>query len=38
MESAVLVLFFALPMAPIAYVLICQLGGDGRLMAGIITL
>lgn len=38
MESAVLVLFFALPTAPTAYVLTRQLGGDGHLMAGIITL
>lgn len=37
-ESAILVLFFALPTAPTAYVLTRQLGGDGRLMAGIITL
>ncbi|MDT4874191.1 hypothetical protein FQZ97_1094790 [compost metagenome] len=38
MESAVLVLFFALPTAPTAYVLTRQLGGDSHLMAGIITL
>ncbi|EQL44209.1 transporter [Pseudomonas aeruginosa VRFPA03] len=38
MENAVLVLFFALPTAPTAYVLTRQLGGDGHLMAGIITL
>lgn len=38
MESAVLVLFFALPTAPTAYVLTRQLGGDSQLMAGIITL
>lgn len=38
MESSVLVLFFALPTAPTAYVLTRQLGGDGHLMAGIITL
>jgi malonate transporter len=38
LESAVLVLFFALPTAPTAYVLTRQLGGDGHLMAGIITL
>ncbi|WP_132625657.1 AEC family transporter [Pseudomonas aeruginosa] len=38
MESAVLVLFFARPTAPTAYVLTRQLGGDGHLMAGIITL
>jgi len=34
----VLVLFFALPTAPTAYVLTRQLGGDANLMAGIITL
>lgn len=38
LESAVLVLFFALPSAPTAYVLARQLGGDAQLMAGIITL
>lgn len=38
LESAVLVLFFALPTAPTAYVLTRQLGGDSHLMAGIITL
>ncbi|MFB4369728.1 MULTISPECIES: AEC family transporter [unclassified Pseudomonas] len=38
MESTVLVLFFALPTAPTAYVLARQLGGDANLMAGIITL
>jgi malonate transporter len=38
LESAVLVLFFALPTAPTSYVLTRQLGGDGHLMAGIITL
>ncbi|MCY1325670.1 auxin efflux carrier [compost metagenome] len=37
-ESTVLVLFFALPTAPTAYVLTRQLGGDSGLMAGIITL
>ena len=37
-ESALLVLFFALPTAPTAYVLTRQLGGDHHLMAGIITL
>lgn len=37
-ESTLLVLFFALPTAPTAYVLTRQLGGDGHLMAGIITL
>ncbi|MCW3147532.1 AEC family transporter [Stutzerimonas stutzeri] len=38
METTVLVLFFALPTAPTAYVLTRQLGGDSHLMAGIITL
>ncbi|WP_235576621.1 AEC family transporter [Pseudomonas taeanensis] len=38
MESSVLVLFFALPTAPTAYVLTRQLGGDSQLMAGLITL
>jgi len=38
METTILVLFFALPTAPTAYVLTRQLGGDSRLMAGIITL
>lgn len=38
LESTVLVLFFALPTAPTAYVLTRQLGGDGQLMAGLITL
>jgi len=38
MEQAVLVLFFALPTAPTAYVLTRQLGGDSHLMAGLITL
>jgi predicted permease len=36
-ETAILVLFFALPTAPTAYVLTRQLGGDSHLMAGIIT-
>ena len=38
LESSLLVLFFALPTAPTAYVLTRQLGGDSHLMAGIITL
>ncbi len=38
MESTLLVLFFALPTAPTAYVLTRQLGGDRHLLAGIITL
>ncbi|AWI80709.1 MAG: transporter [Betaproteobacteria bacterium HGW-Betaproteobacteria-13] len=37
-ERSILVLFFALPTAPTAYVLTRQLGGDSHLMAGIITL
>lgn len=36
-ERAILVIFFALPTAPTSYVLTRQLGGDGHLMAGIIT-
>lgn len=36
-ERAILVLFFALPTAPTAYVLTRQLHGDGHLMAGLIT-
>lgn len=38
METTVLVLFFALPTAPTAYVLTRHLGGDSQLMAGSITL
>ncbi len=38
LERSVLVLFFALPTAPTAYVLTRQLNGDSHLMAGIITL
>jgi malonate transporter and related proteins len=38
LERSILVLFFALPTAPTAYVLTRQLGGDSQLMAGIITL
>lgn len=38
LETAILVLFFALPTAPTAYVLTRQLGGDSHLMAGLITL
>jgi malonate transporter and related proteins len=37
-ETALLVLFLSLPCAPTAYILARQLGGDARLMAGIITL
>jgi len=38
LERTMLVLFFALPTAPTAYVLTRQLNGDSHLMAGIITL
>jgi predicted permease len=38
LESTILVLFFALPTAPTAYVLTRQMHGDSQLMAGIITL
>lgn len=38
MESTVMILFFALPTAPTAYVLTRHLGGDSQLMAGVITL
>lgn len=38
METAILVLFFALPCAPTAYVLARELRGDAELMAGAITL
>ena len=38
LERTLLVLFFALPTAPTAYVLTRQLDGDSHLMAGIITL
>ncbi|MFT0212276.1 AEC family transporter [Pseudomonas sp. F1_0610] len=38
LELVLLVIFFALPTAPTAYVLARQLGGDSQLMAGIITL
>ncbi|BFM08393.1 AEC family transporter [Halioxenophilus aromaticivorans] len=37
-EAAILVIFFALPCAPTAYVLTKELGGDSRLMAAVITL
>ncbi|KQZ32766.1 transporter [Duganella sp. Root1480D1] len=37
-ETAIMVLFFALPTAPTSYVLTRQMGGDGHLMAGIISL
>lgn len=37
-SAAIVLLFFALPTAPTAYVLTTQLQGDARLMAGLITL
>lgn len=37
LETRILVVFFALPTASSSYLLTRQLGGDGRLMAGIIT-
>jgi len=37
-EALVLVVFSAIPTAPTAYVLTRQLGGDGTLMAGLVTL
>lgn len=37
-DSTVLILFFALPCAPSAYVLTRQLKGDSHIMAGLITL
>ncbi|KHQ52232.1 Auxin Efflux Carrier [Mameliella alba] len=36
-EALVLVVFSAIPTAPTAYVLTRQLGGDGTLMAGLVT-
>ncbi len=36
-ETLLVVIFSAIPTAPTAYVLTRQLGGDGRLMAGIVT-
>lgn len=38
LEALVVILFFALPTAPTAYVLTRQLQGDSHLMAGLITL
>ncbi|MBA0019771.1 AEC family transporter [Xenorhabdus nematophila] len=38
LEIQLLVLFFAIPTAPTAYILTRQLNGDSQLMAGIITL
>ncbi|EOD6326355.1 AEC family transporter [Providencia stuartii] len=37
-ETALFVIFFAIPTAPTAYILTRQLNGDSQLMAGIITL
>lgn len=37
-ETAIVVLFAALPTAPSAYILARQMGGDARLMAGLLTL
>ena len=37
LEALILVTFSAVPAAPTAYILTRQLGGDGSLMAGIIT-
>jgi len=37
-ETAIAVLFAALPTAPSAYILARQMGGDARLMAGLLTL
>lgn len=36
--SVLVIIFFALPTAPTAYILARQMGGDSQLMAGIITL
>ena len=36
-EALVLIIFFAIPTAPTAYVLTRQFGGDGTYMAGLIT-
>ncbi|MDR2226376.1 MAG: AEC family transporter, partial [Providencia sp.] len=38
LETVLLVIFFAIPTAPTAYILTRQLNGDSQLMAGIITL
>lgn len=38
LPAAVLVMFAALPGSPASYILARQMGGDGRLMAGVITL
>jgi len=38
LETAVLVVFHAVPAAPSAYILTRQLGGDAALMAAILTL
>lgn len=38
LETILIVIFFAIPTAPTAYILTRQLNGDSQLMAGIITL
>lgn len=38
LDASLLVIFFALPTAPTAYVLTAQLKGDATLMAGLVTL
>ena len=38
LETAVVVVFFAIPTATASYILTRQLGGDAPLMAGVITL
>lgn len=38
LAGALVVIFFALPTAPSAYILARQMGGDSQLMAGIITM
>lgn len=37
-EIAIVVVFFALPAAPTAYILVRQMDGDGTLMAGVIAM
>ena len=38
LTAKVVVIFHALPTAPSAYILARQMGGDARLMAGILTM
>lgn len=38
LDASLIVVFFALPTAPTAYVLTTQLKGDASLMAGLVTL